>query len=65
MALTPAGKSYAKTGLATLHGDAAGPYFGLSTDTLPDRPPNGTIVYFMDTKVAKMYDAENNQWREQ
>lgn len=63
--ITPAGKAFSKTGFATLHGDSVGPYFGLSTDPLPENAPNGAIVYFMDTKVAVMYDEDNAEWREQ
>lgn len=46
-------------------------YYGLSTDHKPTLEvdevtiPNGSTLYCMDNQVTFMYDAENDEWRQQ
>lgn len=46
-------------------------YYGLSTDTKPTAAlgfkgiPNGSTLYCIDDQVTFMYDAENDEWRQQ
>ena len=46
-------------------------YYGLSTDEKPTAAtgvtniPNGSTLYCMDDQVTFMYDAENDEWRQQ
>lgn len=46
-------------------------YYGLSTDSKPTAAtgtvgiPNGSTLYCMDDQVTFMYDAENDEWRQQ
>lgn len=46
-------------------------YYGLSTDHRPtleadgEDIPNGSTLYCMDNQVTFMYDAENDEWRQQ
>lgn len=45
-------------------------YYGLSTDEKPVNDnniniPNGSTLYCMDNQVTFMFDAENNEWRQQ
>ena len=40
-------------------------YYGLSTDTKPESPPNASTFYEMDTTELYMYDAESKKWVKQ
>ena len=41
---------------------AAVSYVGLSSDTKPSNPKNGSTFLEMDTSDVYIYDAENEEW---
>ena len=43
--------------------DPPADYRGLSTDTKPEKAPNGSTFIEMDTSTVYFYDSENKIWR--
>lgn len=43
--------------------DPPADYRGLSTDTKPEKAPNGSTFIEMDTGEAFFFDADSEQWR--